>query len=43
MEVLKQSTKGHEKSNICSAISLLINSFWQFGPPCFFATVRHCL
>jgi hypothetical protein len=36
MKVLTQSTKGHEKSSIYLANSLLINRFWQFGPPFLF-------
>jgi hypothetical protein len=36
MKVLTQSTKRHEKSSIYLANSLLINRFWEFGPPFLF-------
>jgi hypothetical protein len=36
MKVLTQSTKRYEKSSIYLANSLLINRFWQFGPPFLF-------
>jgi hypothetical protein len=41
VEVLKQSTTGHGKSNICSAISLLINNFGNLALLVFFQTLHH--